>query len=51
MSIFSAINSYFTGKRLSRLARDLTMLENKIKFEPKYSKLSTNIYSADKFTR
>lgn len=51
MSIFSAINSYFTGKRLSRLVRDLTMLENKIKFEPKYSKLSTNIYSADKFTR
>ena len=27
------------------------MLENRIKFEPKYSKLSTDIFSSDKFTR
>jgi hypothetical protein len=51
MNIFSAIGNYFTTKRLARLERDLTMIENKIKFEPKYSKLSTNIYGADKFTR
>ena len=51
MSIFTKINNYFTVKRINRLERDLHMLENRIKFEPKYSKIASSIFTSDKFTR
>ena len=51
MSIFTKIGGYFTERRLNKLERDLHMLESRIKFEPKFSKLAANVFTADKFTR
>lgn len=51
MSIFTKLNGYITEKRLQKLERDLHMIENRARFEPKYSMLSKTAFSADKFTR
>ena len=51
MSIFTKISAYFTGRRLTRLERDLIMLEHRVKFEPKYSKITKDLFTDDKFTR
>ena len=51
MSIFTKIGNFMTDRRLRKLERDLHMLESRIKFEPKYSKLAANVFNADKFTR
>ena len=51
MSIFSQIGEIITNNRLKKLERDLHMLENRIKFEPQYSKLAAAVFTPDKFTR
>lgn len=51
MSIFTRITDYFDNKRRTRLWRDLEVLERKIKFEPKYSKIPSAFFADDTFTR
>jgi len=51
MSIFTKITNYFDNRRRTRLWRDLEVLERKIKFEPKYSKIPASFFADDTFTR
>jgi hypothetical protein len=51
MSIFTAINDWFTARRLNRLESDLMRLQNKITFEPKYIPMSLKAQTAEEFTR
>jgi hypothetical protein len=51
MSIFTAINDWFTARRLNRLESDLMRLQNKITFEPKYIPMSLKAQTSEEFTR
>jgi len=51
MSIFTRITDYFDSRRRDRLWRDLEVLENKIKFIPKYAKIPAAFFADDTFTR